>query len=85
MHRGVIDHNAALGHHLLNMAQAQRVRRVPPHAHQHHLDRVVKPLEYLAQRLDHHLLRGFAHRLKLAAAPCCNRTVMRAISRSDCY
>ena len=46
---------------------------VPPHAHQHHLDRLVKPLENLAQRSTH-LLWGFGHRLRVAASACCNRT-----------
>jgi hypothetical protein len=30
---GVIDDHAALGHHFFNAAQAQRVGRVPAHAH----------------------------------------------------
>ena len=44
MNPGVIDDDAALSHHLFNVAQAQRVGRVPAHADQHHLQRVVQPL-----------------------------------------
>jgi len=54
MNRGVIDDHAALGHHLFNVAQDQRVGRVPAHADQHHLQRIVQPLDHLAQRLNHH-------------------------------
>jgi len=54
MDSGVIDEHAALDHHLFNVTQAQRMGRVPAHADQHHLDRVVQPLDHLAQHLDHH-------------------------------
>ena len=37
MHGGVIDDHAALGHHFLNVAQAQRVSGMPAHAREHHL------------------------------------------------
>jgi len=50
MHRGVIDQHAALGHHLFQVAQAQRVGRVPANAHQHDLQREVQPLDDTAQR-----------------------------------
>jgi hypothetical protein len=55
MHGGVIDDHATLGHHLLQVAQAQRVRCVTAHAHQHDLQRVVQALEHLVQRRGHHL------------------------------
>ncbi|MFM9428955.1 hypothetical protein RCH10_005433, partial [Variovorax sp. GrIS 2.14] len=42
---GVIDHNPTLGHHLLDLSQAQRVRRLPANAHQLHLNGVVQPLQ----------------------------------------
>ena len=51
MHRCVVDHHAALGHHLVQVAQAQRPRRVPVNTHRHHLDPVVQPLENLGQRI----------------------------------
>ena len=53
MDSGVIDEHASLGPHLFDVAQAQRIGRVPVHADQHHLDRVMQPLDHLAQRLDH--------------------------------
>ena len=54
MDGGVIDEHAALGHHLFDVTQTQRVRCVPANADQHHLQRIVHPLDHLAQRLDHH-------------------------------
>jgi hypothetical protein len=68
-----IDHTA-LDHHLLQLAQARWVRRVPAHARQHHLDRTVQTLEHLAQRVVH-LLRGIEHRIGLAVPRYCNRTM----------
>ena len=53
MDGGVIDEHTSLGHHLFDVAQAQRVGCVPANAHQHHLQRIVHPLDYLAQCLDH--------------------------------
>jgi hypothetical protein len=38
VNRGVIDQHPALGHHLLDVAQAQRVGRAPAHAHQPNVD-----------------------------------------------
>src|SRR5450830_1417639 len=49
MHGGVVNENTALLHHFLHMSQAQRVGHVPSNAGQHHLQRVVKPFEHLAQ------------------------------------
>jgi superfamily I DNA/RNA helicase len=49
MHSDLINANASLLHHFLNMAKAQRVSHIPAHASQHHFKRVVKPLEDLAQ------------------------------------
>ena len=57
MNGGVINEHAALGHHLLDMAQAQRICHVPAYAGEHHINRVMHPLDYLAQRLDHRLSR----------------------------
>jgi hypothetical protein len=47
VHGRMIDRNAALGHHLFKMAQAQRIRHVPPHAEQDDVERVVQALEHL--------------------------------------
>jgi hypothetical protein len=42
MNGGVINEHTALGHHLLDMAQAQRIRHVPAYAGEHHLQRVIR-------------------------------------------
>jgi hypothetical protein len=49
MNRRVIDHHPAFGHHLLSVAQAQRVGHVPAYAHQHDFRRKVQPLDRPAQ------------------------------------
>lgn len=49
MHRGMVDDHPAFGHHLLDIAKAQRVGSPPAHALQHDLERVVQSLDYLAQ------------------------------------
>src|ERR1022692_930743 len=70
----VIDEDAALFHHLLNMAQAQRIGGVPAHADQHDFDRVVQPLDHLTQCFDHRhhsvvdIAARYPHRL-IAAEP----------------
>jgi hypothetical protein len=46
--RRVIDLNAALLHHLLELTIADRIGHVPPHAPQDHL-----PLEVATLELDH--------------------------------
>jgi hypothetical protein len=77
MNRGVINEHAALGHHFFDVTQAQRVRCVPAHADQHHLQRIVHPLDYLAQRLDHQhhpvvrLGSAYQHRLTATEPPAC--------------
>lgn len=43
----MINRNPPLGHHLLKMTQAQRIRHVPPHAQQDDVERVVQALEHL--------------------------------------
>ena len=72
----VINEHAPLGHHLFDVAQAQRVGRVPG---QHHLQRIVHPLDHLAQFLDHHhpvfrLGSAYQHRFT-ATEPCCKATL----------
>lgn len=49
----MIGEYPALGRHIEEVTQAQRVGCIPAHAHQHHLDRIVQPLEHLAERLVH--------------------------------
>jgi transposase InsO family protein len=49
MNREVIHENAPLLHHLLDVAQAQRISRIPTHAGEHHLKLIVQPFEDLAQ------------------------------------
>ena len=56
VHRGAIDEHAAFDHHLLDVAQAQRIRGIPTYAHQHDLQRRVHPLDDLAQLVDHQVL-----------------------------
>lgn len=40
----VIDLNSPLGNHFFEVAQAQRVRHVPPHTQQNHVQRIVRAL-----------------------------------------
>jgi hypothetical protein len=62
----MIDRNSALGHHLFKMAQAQRIRHLPPHAHQHHVERVVQALEHLC----HGRIQVLFHRSKRSHSGC---------------
>ena len=47
---GLIDEDAALGHHLLDVTKAQRIGGVPACADQHHFHGVVQPFEKLLRR-----------------------------------
>ena len=49
MHSSVVNDNTTFPHHVLNMAQAERVGCVPAHARQHHFEGIVKPFEDLVQ------------------------------------
>jgi len=51
----VVDAHPALGHHLLEVPQTQRVSRIPTHAHQHHLQRKVQALQHPAEGRIHQL------------------------------
>ena len=51
MHRGVIDEHTAFNHPLFDVSKAARVRSVPTHAHRHHFERAMHPLEALAAAL----------------------------------
>ena len=48
LHGRVINEYTAILHHLLDVAQAQRVGHVPAHAGQHYFKSVVQPFESLA-------------------------------------
>ena len=61
MRGGVVDENAALLRHFLDMPQAQRVGHVPAHAGQHDFQRVVKLLEDFAQGTVDQLLAQIDH------------------------
>lgn len=50
MNRGVIDAYATLLHHLFEVAQAQGIGHVPPHAHQHDLQGKPQPLDHALHR-----------------------------------
>jgi len=76
VNRRVVDGDAALSHHLLKVAQAQQIRRIPAHALQHDFQRVVQSLDNLAQRVVHGLRRGFRHLLTIADTRYCNRTLV---------
>jgi hypothetical protein len=73
VHGGVIDTHTALGHDLLDVTQAQLICSVPAHAHQHYFQRVVHPLDHLAQRFNH-LRTVNLHQLTLPARAYCDRT-----------
>ena len=79
MNRGVIDDHSTLGLHHFNVAQSQRAGRVPANADQHHLQRVVQPLDHLAQRLNHPPRQL---RLRLPAPAYCDRTPGRGRHRT---
>lgn len=54
--RGVLDEHLTLLHLLLDVARSQRVgRRLAHNTGENHLQRVLHPLDHLAQRLDHRL------------------------------
>ncbi len=62
----MIDCNPALAHHLFKMAQAQRLRHVPPGAHQDHVERVVQALDHLCRDRIQFLF----HRSKRSPSRC---------------
>ena len=47
MHGRMVNRNSSLGHHLLEMAQTQRIRNVPAHAEKDYIKRIVQTLEHL--------------------------------------
>jgi hypothetical protein len=48
----VIHENAPLLHHLLDVAQAQRISYIPKHSVEHHLKRIVQSFKDLEQAAD---------------------------------
>ena len=69
----MIHLDPALGHHFLEVAQAQRVRHVPAHAQQDHVQRIVQPLQHLpyasGQRLFRRYLLHYALQFRPMSAP----------------
>lgn len=78
MNRDVIHENATLLHHLLDVAQAQRVSHIPTHAGEHHLKRIVQPFEDLAQGAVDQSLPEIKH------GPDC-RLRLSQQNREGCY
>src|SRR3979409_1652343 len=60
----MIDRDTALGHHLFKITQTERVGDVPPHAQQHHIERIVEALRDPGDARSKRLSRGlrFLHR-----------------------
>ena len=78
--------DTAFGHHLLQVAQTQRVGHIPPHANQNDIKWIMKALEYPADAGRQCLLR-FRHRglhaggeANSTAAPYCDTALPRACS-----
>ena len=74
MHRGLIDHHPAFGHHLSDLSQAQRTGRMPANAHPRYLNRVVQPPQNPAKR-SLRLALALALRTSLLVTSCCDRTL----------
>ncbi|RKT20821.1 hypothetical protein B0G69_4167 [Paraburkholderia sp. RAU2J] len=57
VYRRMVHLETAFRHHLFQIAQAQRVRHVPPHAQQNHLQWVVQSLQHLGDPRRQRLTR----------------------------
>jgi hypothetical protein len=55
----MIDRDAALSHHLLKVPQAKRIGRVPAHASQNHIERVMQAFEHSGHRGINVFIRAF--------------------------
>ena len=84
MQRGVIDEDPALSHHLLDVSKAQRIGRIPMHTHQHHFQRVMHPLNHLAQRFNNPCTVKL-HQLTLPARAYRDRTRMATCQPTPGY
>src|ERR1700687_2227644 len=47
MHGRMVDADGALSHHLLEIPKTERIGHIPSHAQQHHIQRIMKPLQNL--------------------------------------
>src|SRR3981189_1290893 len=72
----MIDRDTALGHHLFKITQTERVDDVPPHAQQHHIDRIVEALQPPGDARSKRLSRcsRFLHRAAKAYLSASNNT-----------
>src|SRR5258708_3728366 len=72
----MIDRDTALGHHLFKITQSERVGDVPPHAQQHHIERIVEALQDPGDARSKRLSRclRFLHRAAKAYLSASNTT-----------
>src|SRR5258705_1226629 len=72
----MIDRDTALGHHLFKITQTERVGDVPPHAQQHHIERIVEALQDPGDARSKRLSRclRFLHRAAKAYLSASNTT-----------
>src|ERR1700694_1624434 len=72
----MIDRDTALGHHLFKITQTERVGDVPPHAQQHHIERIVQALQHPGDARSKRLSRclRFLHRAAKAYLSASNTT-----------
>src|SRR5229473_7352455 len=80
----MIDRDTALGHHLFKITQTERVGDVPPHAQQHHIDRIVEALQHPGDARSKRLSRClcFLHRAAKAYLSASN-TTSAALARQN--
>src|SRR5260370_18051316 len=45
----MVDADGALSHHLLEIPKTERIGHIPSHAQQHHIKRIMKPLQNLGE------------------------------------
>jgi hypothetical protein len=62
----MIDRSPTFGHHFFKITQTQRIRDVPAHARQNHLQRIVQAFQYLGKRRVQRLHRFSHQRLCIA-------------------
>src|SRR6266849_4787242 len=72
----MIDRDTALGHHLFKITKTERVGDVPPHAQQHHIERIVEALQHPGDARSKRLSRclRFLHRAAKAYLSASNTT-----------
>jgi hypothetical protein len=60
----MIDADGALGHHFFKIPKTERIGHIPSHAQQHHIQRIMKPLQNLGNTRTKGLsrCRGLLHR-----------------------